>query len=181
MGDGLFTLDTDGLLTYMNAAAERLLGWRARSSRGARSTTSRARTPGRPSEAWPILNARRTGDRARIDDVFVRRDGRELPVAYTSAPFETDDGVHGCVVVFEDISERKAHEQDLEREVEKLAWIGRIQEALAEDRFVLYAQPIVDVAAATLVQHELLLRLRERDGDDRRARRRSSRSPRSTA
>ena len=87
-----------------------------------------------------------------------------MPVAYTAAPFETDDGVQGCVVVFEDISERKAHEESLEREAEKLSWIGRIQEALAEDRFELFAQPIIDVRSGEVVQNELLLRLRESDG-----------------
>ena len=33
-----------------------------------------------------------------------------------------------------------------------------------EDRFVLYAQPIVDLRTSEVVQHELLLRLREPDG-----------------
>ena len=69
------------------------------------------------------------------------------------------------MVVFEDISERKAHEENLEREAEKLSWIGRIRDALAEDRFVLYAQPIVDVRSGDVVQSELLLRMRERNGD----------------
>lgn len=96
--------------------------------------------------------------------MFIRKDGRELPVAYTGSPFETDDGVHGCVVVFEDISNRKAIEDRLRGEADKLAWIERIQEALAEDRFLLYAQPIVDLDGGAVVQSELLLRLREPDG-----------------
>jgi PAS domain S-box-containing protein len=165
VGDGLFTLDTDGLVTYMNEAAEQLLGW-SRDELAGRAMKQVARaTAGPASEAWPILNARRTNDHRRIDDIFIRRDGRELPVSYSAAPFETDDGVQGCVVVFEDISRRRAHEENLEREAEKLSWIGRIQEALAEDRFVLYAQPIVDVHSGDVVQSELLLRLREADGE----------------
>jgi len=97
--------------------------------------------------------------------MFIRRDGRELPVAYTSSPFETADEVEGCVVVFDDISERKETEGRLQREADKLAWIARIQDALAEDRFVLHAQPIVDVGSGDVVQNELLLRLREPDGN----------------
>ena len=120
-------------------------------------------TAPRPDE-WPVLNAQRNGPARRIDDVFVHRDGRDLHVAYSAAPFETDDGVQGCVVVFEDISERRAHEEQLEEEARKLSWIGRIQDALAEERFVLYAQPIVDVRSGEIVQSELLLRLREPDG-----------------
>ena len=165
VGDGLFTLDTEGHVTYMNDAAERHLGWSRDELFGrVMRDVARDRPTSAPAEEWPILNARRDGPARRIDDVFVRRDGRELPVAYSAAPFETDDGVQGCVVVFEDISERRAHEEELEREARKLSWIGRIQEALANDRFVLYAQPIVDVRSGEVVQSELLLRLREPDG-----------------
>ena len=164
VGDGLFTLDTEGRVTYMNDAAERHLGW-SRDELSGRLMQGVARRAGSsPTEKWPILNARRDGPAQRIDDVFLRRDGRELPVAYSAAPFETDDGVQGCVVVFEDITERKAHEEELVEEARKLSWIGRVQEALANDRFVLYAQPIVDVGSGKVVQSELLLRLREPDG-----------------
>jgi diguanylate cyclase (GGDEF)-like protein/PAS domain S-box-containing protein len=44
-------------------------------------------------------------------------------------------------------------------------WIGRIRRALAEGEFVLHAQPIVELATGTVVQHELLLRMR--DGPNR--------------
>jgi PAS domain S-box-containing protein len=165
VGDGLFTLDTEGRVTYMNAAAERHLGWSRDELLGrVMRDVARARDSA-PAEEWPVLNARRAGSARRIDDVFVRRDGCDLPVAYSAAPFETDDGVQGCVVVFEDISERRAHEAELEEEARKLLWIGRIQDALAEDRFVLYAQPIVDVRGGEVVQSELLLRLREPGGE----------------
>jgi len=164
VGDGLFTLDTEGHVTYMNAAAERHLGWSRDELFGrVMRDVARARDSS-ATEAWPILNARRDGPAGRIDDVFVRRDGRDLPVAYSAAPFETDDGVQGCVVVFEDISERRAHEEEMAAEARKLSWIGRIQEALANDRFVLYAQPIVDVRSGEVIQSELLLRLCEADG-----------------
>jgi len=85
-------------------------------------------------------------------------------VAYTSSPFEASDDVEGCVVVFDDISQRKETEDRLQREADKLAWIARIQEALAEDRFMLYAQPIIDLGSGDVVQSELLLRLRDADG-----------------
>jgi EAL domain-containing protein (putative c-di-GMP-specific phosphodiesterase class I) len=55
-------------------------------------------------------------------------------------------------------------EDGLRRDVAKLAWISRIQDALDENRFVLYEQPIVDLQTGATVQHELLLRMREADG-----------------
>jgi len=69
------------------------------------------------------------------------------------------------VVVFEDISERRAREESLKQESHKLGWVERIQEALAEERFVLYAQPIVDLATGETVQRELLLRLTDPEGN----------------
>ena len=41
----------------------------------------------------------------------------------------------------------------------RVGWHQRIREALENDRFVLYAQPIMDLADGRLSQHELLLRL----------------------
>ena len=38
--------------------------------------------------------------------------------------------------------------------------MGRVREALDDDRLLLYAQPIVDAASGDVVQHELLLRMR---------------------
>lgn len=169
VGEGMFTLDPEGRLNYMNAAAERLLGWSYAELEGRvfHDVAHFRRPDGTdlPITECPILRARAQGQTVRSeDDMFIRKDGRELPVAYTGSPFETDDGVHGCVVVFEDISNRKAIEDRLRGEADKLAWIERIQEALAEDRFLLYAQPIVDLDGGAVVQSELLLRLRDPGG-----------------
>ncbi|MEO8689969.1 MAG: EAL domain-containing protein [Solirubrobacteraceae bacterium] len=54
------------------------------------------------------------------------------------------------------------HETRLEA---RMSWADMIRDALAEDRFVLYAQPIVDLASGEVTQYELLLRMREPDGD----------------
>jgi diguanylate cyclase (GGDEF)-like protein len=48
-------------------------------------------------------------------------------------------------------------------EVEHETWVARIREALSEHRFVLHAQPIVELATGAVVQQELLLRMRDRD------------------
>jgi diguanylate cyclase (GGDEF)-like protein len=46
-----------------------------------------------------------------------------------------------------------------------LGWVQRIRDALAEDRFVLYAQPIVDLRTGRATHRELLLRMLSDDGD----------------
>jgi PAS domain S-box-containing protein len=169
MGQGLLTLGVDRKISYVNPAAESLLGWSHEQLSGramagliaAGEDGVSASTPG--NEA--LLSAVSDGASISGDDVvFLRRDGTEFPVAYTAAPFETATGVQGRVVVFEDISERKAYEDSLRRDVEKLTWIGRVQAALAEDRFELHAQPIIDLRTGSVVQQELLLRMRDVDG-----------------
>jgi diguanylate cyclase (GGDEF)-like protein/PAS domain S-box-containing protein len=45
------------------------------------------------------------------------------------------------------------------RERARTSWIERIREALDEDRFVLQAQPILNLATDEISQHELLLRM----------------------
>ncbi len=45
-----------------------------------------------------------------------------------------------------------------------MTWMQRIRQALAEDRFILHAQPIVDLASGAVSHHELLIRMRDEDG-----------------
>ena len=47
----------------------------------------------------------------------------------------------------------------------RVTWAERIRRALEEDRFVLLAQPIVDLATGEASQYELLLRMRDDSGD----------------
>ncbi len=46
-----------------------------------------------------------------------------------------------------------------------LTWVQRIRTALAEDRFVLYGQPIADLRTGRITHHELLVRMLSEDGD----------------
>jgi sensor c-di-GMP phosphodiesterase-like protein len=46
-----------------------------------------------------------------------------------------------------------------ERELEELSWIGRLRDAMDEDRLVLAGQPIVSLDSGEVVGQELLVRL----------------------
>jgi len=171
VGEGLFAIDCDGRLTYMNPVAEELLGWRAAELAGqvAHDVFHHTTADGQayPSECCQILRARREGQVVRVqDEVFVRRDGRLLPVAYTAAPFQSDDGAEGCVVVFADVTERRDRDTRIQHDLEKLAWLKRVKDALPNQRLVLHGQPIIDLRTGKRVQRELLLRMRgARAGD----------------
>ncbi len=46
-----------------------------------------------------------------------------------------------------------------------MTWAQRIRTALAEERFVLYGQPIVDLRTGHVTHHELLIRMLSEDGE----------------
>ena len=98
------------------------------------------------------------------DDVFIRRDGFELPVGYTVSPFASAHGDAGSVVVFSDISARREEGQKLQGELAHSATVARIRRALAREEFVLYAQPVLDLRTRAVHSHELLIRMREPNG-----------------
>ena len=170
MGEGLLVLDGAGCVTLMNEAAEEMLGWTLTGLRGRvlHDLVHYRRPDGSPQPASASTILQTLELRATIraeDEIFMRRDGTELPTSYTAAPLVTSEGLEGCVIVFTDATVRQAEQRELRRKLEALSWAGRVQDALREERFVLYAQPILDLATDEVVQHELLLRMREPNGD----------------
>jgi PAS domain S-box-containing protein len=169
MAEGMFALNCDGRVTYMNQAAEKLLGWPEDelATRSIHDTIHYQHEDGSPYPAadCPLLGVLHTGMTVRITDgTFTRRDGGLLPVAYSAAPITIEERVQGVVVVFGDVSARRIEEQRRERELETLSWVGRIRDALTEERLVLHAQPIIDIHSRQVVMDELLLRMVDRDG-----------------
>jgi len=76
----------------------------------------------------------------------------------------TDGSVEVFYSQLVDVTERKEREARLEHDVVDAMWLGRIRDALDEDRFMLYSQPIVDLVTGHTVQNELLIRMRGEDG-----------------
>lgn len=156
--------DLRGELTFINPAALQLLGYTSEDEllgHGGHAAFHHSYPDGTAYrfEDCPLSNVRLTGRPVRVDeDGFWRKDGTAMPVSYASAPVMLRYG-RGSVVAFRDITEQKARELSTRRELEALSWVGRIRYALGERRFVLYAQPIIELATGETVQHELLVRL----------------------
>lgn len=55
-------------------------------------------------------------------------------------------------------------EERVESPETRVDWLRVIREALENDEFVLYAQPILDLKTNRTIRHEILLRLRDRSG-----------------
>lgn len=101
-----------------------------------------------------------------IEGRYVRPDGSIVWGSIHSARVLGADG--SVDVIFsqvQDVTERLAKEEATRRELDTVAWVREIHAALAEDRFELHAQPIVDLATDEVVQHELLLRMRSATGE----------------
>ncbi len=169
MVEGLYTLDGEGHLVFMNSAASKMLGWGEEELQGKdmHSAIHFQHADGslRPHEDCELLKVRTDGRPVRMArDDFTRKDGTICPVAYSAAPLLDRTRVSGVVVVFRDISAERAEEDRVKHELDTLAWVGRVRDALDEDRMVLYSQPIVPLAGGRPSQ-ELLLRMVSQGGE----------------
>jgi PAS domain S-box-containing protein len=96
---------------------------------------------------------------------YLRPDGTAGWAALNAAPVVSASGtVQAVFSQVIDITQRKEHEARFEADVNDALWLGRIRDAIDDDRLVLYGQPIVDLFTGATVQHELLLRMRAEDG-----------------
>ena len=168
MAEGLFAINNDAEVTYVNRAAEQLLGWDSGQLLGrplrdvARHESEDGSQPN--AEDSPILRALTSGEQIEVeDDAFRKQGGELLPVSYSVSPL-TEDQSTGVVVVFHDITRRVLERRREKEALEELAWVGRVRDALDQERFTLYAQPVVEISTRTAVQHELLLRMVDTDG-----------------
>ncbi len=169
MVEGLYVLDDEGRLRFMNSAASKILGWSEEELRG---KPMHAAIHGQYADGSPhpehdceLFKVRTEGRPVRVThDAFTRKDGTICPVAYSAAPLMSGESLSGVVVVFRDTTVEQAEEARARRELDALAWVGRIRDALDQDRLVLYSQPIVPLAGGHPSQ-ELLLRMVGQDGE----------------
>jgi diguanylate cyclase (GGDEF)-like protein/PAS domain S-box-containing protein len=116
--EGILGLDTDGCVTFANPAAAELLGWDAADLRGQEVHEVVHGGHGASTHAadrCPLRSAPSAGGTQYMeDDVFWRQDGSTLPVQYTSSPIIDRGEVSGAVLTFNDTTERKRFEAQLQ-------------------------------------------------------------------
>jgi PAS domain S-box-containing protein len=169
MAEGLYALDGEDRVTYMNAAASKMLGWRPEELLGKsmHDIVHFQRLDGTPLPAshCPLIRVRSEGQPVRVsNDAFTRKDGSVFPAAYSSAPLRGRSTGNGAVVVFRDSTEDNNERARVEQELAALSWVGRIRDALDEERLVLHSQPIISAHGGD-ANEELLLRMVTRDGE----------------
>ncbi|MCX2706941.1 MULTISPECIES: sigma 54-interacting transcriptional regulator [Pseudomonas] len=128
VGEGIYGLDTRGQTTFINPAAERILGWSAVDMIGqdAHHLFHHSHSDGRAFEVnqCPIHASFSDGQVHRVDhEVFWHKSGEPIAVEYTSTPIFEMGRLVGAVVLFRDIRERQRTEarlRDALSEVEQL-------------------------------------------------------------
>lgn len=118
MGEGLYTVNSEGCVTSLNRAAEQLFGWTSAELLGRKmhDMTHYQHRDGTPFPASECagLHVLRSGiTLTNQEDVFVRKDGSCFDVVYSSAPMRAGGEIVGLVVVFRDVSEHKRAEEAL--------------------------------------------------------------------
>ena len=111
VGEGIVGVDADGRITFVNAAAGRMLGYEPAALVG---RDACAALCGGAHEHCPLRMVGALGHVVTDEQTAYRRnDGSLLPVEVTAAPKEAPNGQGraGVVVAFRDITERQAVEQ----------------------------------------------------------------------
>jgi PAS domain S-box-containing protein len=128
VGEGIYGLDADGKLTFMNEAASKMLGWKPAELLGRNvheliHHSREDRTP-YPIEECLIYNSLKDGKHHNtLEDILWRKNGTSFPSEFTSSPIIEDEKIQGAVVVFRDISERKKIMEALMRQQD---WLNTI-------------------------------------------------------
>lgn len=146
-GEGIYGINAEGKCTFVNRAAQEMLGWTAEDlyGREIHSVMHHHHLNGDVYHAHdcPIYRSFRFEQVHRIEDeVFWRKDGRPIRVEYVSTPIYDQQVLAGAVVIFRDITERKENEQKLRAALDQIEELrdrleqenAYLQEAIISER-----------------------------------------------
>ena len=125
VGDGIYSINKQGLCTFINPVGAKMLGLESDAVLGKNIHKIHHHTHETgehyPVEECPIYAAVQDGIvHEGIQEVFWRRDGSYFPVEFTSTPIIRDSEIIGAVVVFRDITDRLNTEKQLTHALNEL-------------------------------------------------------------
>jgi PAS domain S-box-containing protein len=142
VADGIYGLDVDGRVEFVNPAAVRMTGLAAEEQLGRdQHAVIHGRRPDGspyPKHECPVWDALQNGRTVTAEhEVFWHRDGTPVPVELIAVPTVEDGAVTGVVVSFRDLTDRLAARRQAaelrrvtERAAEQRALSDRLQQAL---------------------------------------------------
>lgn len=123
IGDGVIATDENGNVTFINPAAESLIGWQSTAAMGRHITEifELVHEENEEPVEVPVLPALREGRVAKLSNhiLLITKDGEKRPISDSAAPIRDDDGqIVGAVLVFRDMSveRRQFHRIEDQRE-----------------------------------------------------------------
>ncbi|MEM9303551.1 MAG: EAL domain-containing protein [Pseudomonadota bacterium] len=112
VGDGVYGVDQDARITFINPTGLELLGYRAARELVGEPAAQLAHDNADPETENVLAESYATGSRlSGFETVFRRADGEGFPVECSVHPLSIRSARRGSVVVFRNISERKTVEQ----------------------------------------------------------------------
>jgi PAS domain S-box-containing protein len=125
IGDATVATNLDGMITFMNPAAEALTGWSRQEAMGLPISTvlNLIREDSREAIENPLLEAMREGMVIKLSDRTMLRakDGVERAVGDSAAPIRNEQGtIIGGVLVFQDVTDRRQAEMVAQQQQESL-------------------------------------------------------------
>jgi PAS domain S-box-containing protein len=153
--EGLCLLDAEGRLTFMNPAAEAMLGWTEAELKGRvmHSAVHYLKPDGTPFPVSECPLNEVLNSKAMItnqEDVWIRKDGTMVPIFCSCVPIIVDGVVTGAVLAAHDITERKRAEERRARRARQTTLRADIGVALARSESL---QSILRESAEALVSH----------------------------
>jgi PAS domain S-box-containing protein len=126
VGEGIFGVDLEGKVAFINPAANRMLGYAPEElvNKEIHGIIHHSHADGStyPKSKCPMYLAYAEGtDQHITNEVLWRKDGSPFPVEYTSMPIKKDAQIVGAVVTFMDITERKRTEEALKEKEAQLS------------------------------------------------------------
>lgn len=139
IGDAVLSTNTGGRIDYLNAAAERMTGWRREEACGRPSAEVLQIMDGvtRVPAANPLdaVLAQDAPVALHAGSILKRRDGAEIPIEDSAAPIHDREGrIAGAVLVFRDISRVMALSMKMRHQAEHDALTNLPNRMLLHDR-----------------------------------------------
>ncbi len=127
--EGILGVDPRGIITFVNPRAASLMGMEIEDllNQQIHELTQHSNSDGTPIlwEECGICRSYHDGvTYSATDEQFSRRDGTSFPVEYSSSPIWEEGSLEGAVVVFRDITERRAAEESLRSSAESLKYLS---------------------------------------------------------
>jgi two-component system sensor histidine kinase PilS (NtrC family) len=137
---GLMTCDLEQQITFVNHAAEEILGSNLTSLKGHR-----------VDDLFPELDLRRPQKKhSRIETTFLRPNGDEMILGLTASPLKDHTGQKmGSIVAFRDLTRIREMEESV-RHSERLATIGQLAAGIAHE----IRNPLASISGATQLLKE---------------------------